>query len=276
MSRSVPAAGAVPVSATPAGVWSCWLGGADGRVADREAARAVQQAWPGAVAAAQAGQEFARAVTWYAGFSRGIRQVLHVGAMLPVPGLVSEAERHALRDCRVVRAAGGPPAADTEARTGVAQVCADVRDPAALLPAAGRVLDFTEPALVLLVAVLDFVADDDSPARVAGDLAAALAPGSLIAVSHLTADQAPGQVAAGIAAWNSRVPVAWQPRSRAAVAALFGGLPLLPGLVPAAWWRAIPGKGLGQPGDVYGAVAGLAGDPAAIVTDALAGPGTPS
>jgi len=100
------------------------------------------------------------------------------------------------------------------------------------------------------------LADDDGPAGIAQGLAAVLAPGSLIAVSHLTADQAPGPVSSGIAAWNARVPAAWQPRGRAAVAALFGGLPLLlPGFVSAAWWRAVPGKGLGRPGDVYAGVA---------------------
>jgi hypothetical protein len=277
MTRFVPAAAAVPVTATPAGVWSCWLGGTDGTAADRAAAAAVQRAWPGAAAAAQAGQEFSRTVTWYAAFSRGIRQILDVGAMLPVPGLVSEAGRQALRNCRMVRACTGVPAAGPEAGTGAVQVCADARDPAVLLAAAGEILDFAEPVLVLLVAVLDFVADGGGPARIAGDLAAALAPGSLVAVSHLTADEAPSQVSAGVAAWDASVPVAWRPRSRAAVAALFGGLPLLlPGLVPAPWWGAIPGKGLGRPGDVYGAVAGLPGDPAAIVTDALAGPGVPA
>ncbi|MDQ2874416.1 MAG: SAM-dependent methyltransferase, partial [Actinomycetota bacterium] len=188
---------------------------------------AVQQAWPGVVAAAQAGQEFGRTVTWYAAFSRGIRQVLDVGAMLPVPGLVSEAGRQVLRDCRVVRVASGPAAVGAEAGTGAAHVCADVRDPAALLAAAGEVLDFAAPMLVLLVSVLDFVADDDSPARIVENLAAVLAPGSLIAVSHLTADQAPSQVSAGVATWNARIPAAWRPRSRAEVAALFGGLPLL-------------------------------------------------
>jgi hypothetical protein len=277
MSHSARSAGARPVIATPAGVWSCWLGGTDGTATDRETARVVQQAWPGAMAAAAAGQEFARAVTWYATFSRGIRQVLDVGAMLPGPGLVSDAEKRALRDCRVIRAGSGPSAAGPEGGTGAAQVRSDVGDPSALLAASGKFLDFTEPVLVLLVAVLDFVSDDDSAARVAGNLAAALAPGSLIAVSHLTADQAPGQVSAGIAAWNARVPAAWQPRNRAAVAALFGGLPLLlPGLVPAPWWRAIPGRGLKRPGDVYGGVAGLPGDPAAIVSGAVVGSEVPA
>jgi hypothetical protein len=81
-----------------------------------------------------------------------------------------------------------------------------VRDPAALLDAAGAVLDFTRPVAVLLLAVLHFVPDADDPAGIVKQLAPALAPGSLIAISHLTGDYAPEQVAEGTAAYNARVP----------------------------------------------------------------------
>jgi hypothetical protein len=140
--------------------------------------RAAGLAWGGCRGAGRAG--FRRTVTWYAAFSRSIRQVLDVGAMLPAPGLVSEAERQVLRRRRVVGAASDP-AAGSKAGAGSAQVCADVRDPVALLAAAGETLNFTAPVVVLLLAVLDFVADADDPARIVGDLAAVPAPGSLIA-----------------------------------------------------------------------------------------------
>ena len=61
-------------------------------------------------------------------------------------------------------------------------------------------LDYTRPVPVLLLAVLHFLADTDDPAGIIKQLAAALAPGSLIAISHLTGDYAPEQVAEGTAA----------------------------------------------------------------------------
>jgi S-adenosyl methyltransferase/Fusaric acid resistance protein-like len=67
-------------------------------------------------------------------------------------------------------------------------VDADVRDTAVILDQAARTLDFAQPAAVLLLAVLHFVPDTDDPAGIVKALAAGLAPGSYIAISHLTAD----------------------------------------------------------------------------------------
>jgi len=90
---------------------------------------------------------------------------------------------------------------------------------------------------VLLLALLHFVADDEDPAGIVAKLAAALAPGSLIAISHLTGDFAPEEIAAGAAAYNARVPVHVHPRSRDQVAALCGALPVeYPGVVPVNYW----------------------------------------
>jgi len=87
-------------------------------------------------------------------------------------------------------------------------------------------------------------------------LAAGLAPGSFVAVSHLTADFAPEQVASGVAAYNTLVPAGITARSHAAVSALFAGLSLVgPGVVPVAEWRPDTGCWPARTADVY---AGLA------------------
>jgi len=87
--------------------------------------------------------------------------------------------------------------------------------------------------------VLHFLRDDDDPAGVVAALAAALTPGgSFLAISHLTSDFAPEQVACGVAAYNALVPAGITARSHAQVTALFGGLPLVPpGVVPVSEWR---------------------------------------
>jgi hypothetical protein len=131
---------------------------------------------------------------------------------------------------------------------------ADLRDPEVIVREAAQALDFTQPVAVLLLAVLHFI-DTEDPAGIVAALTAGLAPGSFVAISHLTADFAPDAVNSGVAAYNALVPAGITARSHAQVTALFGGLSLIPpGVVPVAEWR--PGTGgRSQPADLY---AGLA------------------
>jgi hypothetical protein len=134
-------------------------------------------------------------------------------------------------------------------------VDADLREPETIVAQAAQTLDFTRPTAILLLAVLHFLPDSDGPAEIVARLASALAPGSYLAISHLTADFAPEQVAAATEACNSLAPVPVIARTHAQVAALFGGLPLLaPGVVPITQWRPRIGQ-LRQPADLH---AGLA------------------
>ncbi len=117
-------------------------------------------------------------------------------------------------------------------------------------------MDFTQPVAILLLAILHFIPDAAGPADIVATLAGALAPGSYLAISHLTADFAPDQVAAATAAYNTQVPVPVTARSHAQVTALFGGLPLLaPGVVPVTEWRPEVGDPFGQPADLHAGVA---------------------
>jgi len=128
---------------------------------------------------------------------------------------------------------------------------ADLRDAPAILRQAARILDLTQPTAVLLLAILHFLPDADDPAGIVACLTAALAPGSFVVISHLTADLAPGQVTAGAAAYNALVPTGVVPRTHAQVSALFGGLPLVPpGVVPVTEWAASrqrPRRATGRP-----------------------------
>jgi len=90
-------------------------------------------------------------------------------------------------------------------------------------------------------------------------LAGALAPGSFVAISHLTADFAPEAVTAAVAAYNALVPAGITARGHAQVTALFGGLPLVaPGIVPVSEWRPAHAPVHGVSADLY---AGLATTP---------------
>src|SRR5262249_31764433 len=131
-------------------------------------------------------------------------------------------------------------------------------DTAAVLAGARQTMDFTRPVAVLLLAVLHFVPGADNPAAIVAALSRQLAPGSYVAISHLTGDFAPGPVAAGGTAYNALVPMGVLPRGHTQVSALLGELPLVPpGVVPITEWRPITGL-RGASADMY---AGLARTP---------------
>jgi hypothetical protein len=130
-----------------------------------------------------------------------------------------------------------------------------VRDPDALIEWAGAVLDFTKPVAVLLLALLHFVSDAEDPAGIVARFAAVLAPGSLIAISHLTGDFAPQAITDSANAYNARVPIQVYPRSSDQVTALCGALPIAyPGVVAVNHWmpslRETPGPAV----DLHAAV----------------------
>jgi hypothetical protein len=244
-------------------VYAFWLGGKDHYPADRAAGQEVARLRPEVVAAARANRGFGCRVTGYAAGGLGIRQFLDIGAGLPAPGPTHETAQKISPACKVAYVDNDPLVlahgrALLTARPG-AQPCAwlhgDVRDLDAILERAGAVLDFTKPVAVLLLALLHFVSDDEDPAGIVARLAAALAPGSLIAITHLTGDLAPQAIADSVKAYNARVPVQVHPRSRDQITGLCGALPIsYPGVVPVNHWipslRETPGRAV----DLHAAV----------------------
>jgi S-adenosyl methyltransferase len=93
-------------------------------------------------------------------------------------------------------------------------------------------------------------------------LARELAPGSYLAISHLTSDFAPAAVTAAVGAYNTLVPTALIPRTHNQVSALFAGLPLVsPGVVPVAEWRPVIADQFPLTADLYAGVARTSGNP---------------
>jgi trans-aconitate methyltransferase len=245
----------------PARVYDYWLGGKDHFPADRQVGEQVIQERPQVVAGARANRSFlARVVRHLA--ERGIRQFLDIGTGLPTADNTHQVAQRTAPSARVVYVDNDPlvlahaRALLTSTRQGACDYLeADLRDPGAILDKAAATLDFTQPAAVLLLAVLHFLPDTDYPAAIVATLAAGLAPGSCLAISHLTADLAPQQVTAATGAYNATVPVPVTARTHTQVTALFGGLPLLaPGVVPVSEWRT-PAGDVAQPCDLYGGVA---------------------
>jgi S-adenosyl methyltransferase len=252
-----------PDVAHSARVYGYWLGGKDHYGADRQAAEEVIRLRPQVVAGARANRAFLARVVRYLASRCGIRQFLDIGAGLPAPGNTHEVAQAVAPQSRVVYVDNDPMVL-SHARALLAStpegwcdyVDADLRDPDVIMREAARTLDFTRPVAVLLVAILHFIPDAGDPQGIVSALAAGLAPGSFVVISHLTADFAPDQVASGVAAYNALVPAGITARPHAEVTALFGGLPLVaPGVVPVDEWRPDLQGRLAQPADVY---AGLA------------------
>jgi hypothetical protein len=191
------------------------------------------------------------------------RAFLDIGAGLPTAEPTHETAQRVSPACRTVYVDNDPMVnahrlAQLAAVPGTAPatcINADLREPARLLDRVGGELDFGRPVAVLLLAVLHFIPDCDRPATIVGQLAAALAPGSLIAVSHVTADHAPRTIADAAAAYNARVPLPIYPHSRSDIAALLGPLPVqYPGVVPVSFWQPSLREPAPRPVDICAAV----------------------
>jgi hypothetical protein len=229
----------------PARVYDYWLGGKDHFPADRQVAEAVIRQRPQVVTGARANRAFLARVVRFLAAERGLRQFLDIGTGLPSADNTHQVAQRAAPETKVVYVDNDPlvlvhaRALLTSTPQGACDhVDADLRDPVGILTKAAATLDFTQPVGVLLLALLHFLPDADDPAGIVAALAGGIAPGSVIAISHLTADFAPEQVRAAVTAYNTMSPVPVTPRSHTQVTALFGGLPLLaPGVVPVTQWR---------------------------------------
>jgi hypothetical protein len=229
----------------PARVYNAILGGKDNYEADRVAAEATIRAFPANAQAALANRAFlARAVN-YLTVEAGIRQFLDIGTGLPSANNTHEVAQAAAPGCRVVYVDNDPivlahaRALLTSAEPGATSYLeADLRDPGKILQHAARLLDFTQPVAVMLVAVLHLIADDDNPYQLVSTLMDAVPAGSYLAVSHLANDLYPEQMAELARGFNEQSPVKVILRDHAEISGFFGGLEISdPGIVPVSTWR---------------------------------------
>ncbi|MCG5217555.1 SAM-dependent methyltransferase [Streptosporangium sp. KLBMP 9127] len=216
------------------------LGGKDNYACDREAAEKVFRLAPEMRAMARQNRRFlGRAIRFLS--ESGIRQFIDVGSGLParqnVHQVVAPDSRVVYVDHDPIVARHGEALLATSEN--VAFLQADLREPDRILgdPALRRLIDFSQPVGLLLVAVLHYVPEYDDPAGAVKYLAGRLAPGSHLAVSHLTNEFHPAEVTR-VAAYSAAAGAPWVARDRAGVLAFFPGYDLVePGLVTAPDWR---------------------------------------
>jgi hypothetical protein len=231
--------------AHPARVYDYWLGGKDNFAADREAAEQVIAVRPRIRADVRANRAFLGRAVRYLAADAGIRQFLDIGTGLPSADNTHEVAQSAAPDSRVVYADNDPivlahaRALLTSTPEGVTDyVDADLRDTGQVLAQAARTLDLSQPAAVMLIAVLHHIPDTADPYGIVAQLTAAIAPGSYLVISHPAADIDTEAVAEVARRYNARVPAGQQRRSHEEMARFFDGLELLePGIVQTTQWR---------------------------------------
>jgi len=227
-------------------IYDYYLGGSHNFEVDREAARKAMEFMPGLPKIMQANRAFMRrAVRFAAG--EGITQFLDVGSGIPTFGNVHEVAQAACPGAHVVYVDHDPVAvahsqAVLEGNEDAGVVAADLRKPQEILAGAEveRLIDLNRPVALLLVAILHFVEDEDDPYEAVAALRDALAPGSLLILTHASYEGIPlpqEQAAGSVDVYKDiRNPLIM--RSRAEIARFFEGYDMVePGLVPPPHWR---------------------------------------
>jgi O-methyltransferase involved in polyketide biosynthesis len=194
-----------------------------------------------------------------------VRQFLDIGTGIPTEPNLHQIAQGVAPDARVVYCDNDPIVlahaaallrSTPEGATEYLQ--ADVRDPDAIIDGTKKILDFSRPVALSLVALLHFISDEDGAHALVDRLLSELPSGSYLMMTHATADFTPQESQAAIEKLKA-VGVTLALRSRDEFARFYHGLDLVePGVAVVDKWHPelgepIPGQDDGViPG--YGAV----------------------
>ena len=242
-SRSVPPVKIDIAAPNVARVWNYLVGGRDNFEADRRAAKLLISVAPAIAEFGPASRAFLRRSVTFLAAEAGIRQFLDVGTGIPTVGNTHEVAQAVDPACRVVYVDNDPVVLSharallRSAEGGVGFLDADARDPAAVTAGTARTLDLSQPVGIVMIGILNFLADADA---VLAGLVGPAASGSHLVVMQPTPDEL--LTVAG-ERWNHISPVPVILRDRGTVERWFTdlGLELVePGLVQPHRWRPQP------------------------------------
>lgn len=223
------------------------LGGGHNFEPDRALADQVAQVAPWVKDVARINRAWLRRVVDFL-TGQGIRQFLDLGSGIPTVGNVHEIAQRADPAARVVYVDYEPVAVHhsfelLKDNDNAAIVWADVCDPRGGLehPEVTRLIDFSEPVGLLIVGLLLFIGDEADPAGLVAAYRSACPPGSYLAISTMSQDEADpatrGQLDALLGLYegaDERIT----PRDRATIEGWFAGTALVePGLTLLDGWR---------------------------------------
>ncbi len=243
MTESEPGLGIDPCQASPGRLNDYMLGGKDNFAADRELVEQLKANAPQLQWIVRENRAFMeRAVRYCA--EQGIRQFIDLGSGLPSTDNVHDIAMRVDPACRVVYMDKDPMVvvhaqALLADGTAIAAIRGDVRKPEEVLghDDVRGLIDFSRPVAVVMVSILQYVADGDDPAGLVVRYLDAVAPGSYLVVSHATHEVFP-EAAARAEELLRQAALPLVTRTKDEVAAFFAGLELVePGLVFTAEWR---------------------------------------
>jgi hypothetical protein len=244
-------------------VYNYWLGGKDNFAADRAAGEQAIKAFPEIGQSARSNRAFlARAVRFLAG-EPGVRQFLDIGTGIPTASNTHEVAQSVAPTARIVYV-DNDPVVLTHARALLTSdpagatdyIDADLRDPRWILASAARLLDFSRPVAVMLMAVLQHLDDEDDPYQITQTLLEPLPPGSYLALSHPAKDINAEAMAKMAESLNKMMAEKVTFRDHQAVARFFDGLELVePGMVQASKWRPVSDSEAASPAALWAGVA---------------------
>ncbi len=244
-------------------VYNYWLGGKDNFAADRAAGEQAIKAFPEIGLSARSNRAFlARAVRFLAG-ECDVRQFLDIGTGIPSGNNTHEVAQSVAPTARIVYV-DNDPVVLTHARALLTSdpagatdyIDADLRDPRGILADAARLLDFSRPVAVMLMAVLQHLDGEDHPYRIVETLLQPLPPGSYLALSHPAKDINAEAMARMAESLNKMMAEKVTFRDNSAVARFFDGLELVdPGMVQASKWRPISDTEAASPAALWAGVA---------------------
>ncbi|MFE4664915.1 SAM-dependent methyltransferase [Streptomyces sp. NPDC056716] len=249
----------------PARVYDWFLGGKDNYPVDEELGHRIMSIDTGAPRAARSNRWFMQRATRLLARQEGISQFLDIGSGIPTEPNLHQLAQAVTPEARIVYVDNDPIVlahaaallrGTPEGRTDYVQ--ADARSARTIIEQAARVLDFDRPVALSLIALLHFIADEDGAHDLVGTLVGALAPGSFLVLSALTADFEPENVQRGIEAYTAG-GVTLVARSQGEFGGFFKGLDLVtPGVVALPDWHPELAEDESDIGDgpvsLYGAV----------------------
>ncbi len=246
-------------------IYDYMLGGKDNFQSDRDAAEKLMKFLPDAQLACHHNRRYLRRVVHFLVGGCGIRQIIDIGAGLPTQGNVHQVAQEAAPATRVVYVDYDSVVvrhaeallAENE-RVGVVQ--SDLRTPRELLMHQDlrRIIDFSQPVAILVLATLHFITDDEHPYEIVRVLRTTVAPGSYLALSHITADRVHADDSRAAREVYASASAPAVPRTREQILRFFDDMELVPpGLVNINSWPATVAQHPGESSRLlmYGGVA---------------------
>jgi hypothetical protein len=224
-----------PERLSVAGMYDYYLGGTANTAAERAAVDRIREAIPEIGEAAWANRGFLQRAVSRMAQEWGVHQFIDIGAGLPTQRNTHEVVDEVTPDGRVIYVDIDPRVimrgrellGDVDR---VAVLQADIREPEKILddPETRRLIDFNQPVGLLMVAVTQFVSNEEDPWSLVSRYLDAVPSGSYLALSAPTGDQQAEPLTDTAVNIYKSSSTPGTPRTRAEVIRFFDGLEIIP------------------------------------------------